>query len=180
MKYLFLCYIVFRASPNFCFGDWEFYVIVMYFYCHVHQKYNHVAKRNSFLRDTKKKKIRFLRITKILYTTFTLRIVSVLILFVVVLEIKKLLIHLYSPAWYTEVASSCWELPWKKCVRFTFLKTSRKGSWFNKTVSFFSATFPETNTVTGISQGFYLYFKQFSVIVCNNSRRLSGGRFCKF
>ena len=64
--------------------------------------------------------------------------------------------------------------------RFTFLKTSRKGSWFNKTVSFFSATFPKTNTVAGISQGFYLYFKQFSVIVCNNSRRLSSGRFCKF
>lgn len=50
----FLCCIVFRASPNFCFGHWECYVIVMYFYCHVNQKYNHVAKKFSFLRDTKK------------------------------------------------------------------------------------------------------------------------------
>ena len=41
-------------------------------------------------------------------------------------------------------------------------------------VGFFLTTFAKINTVTGIFQGFYLDFKQFS-IVCNISRSISNG-----
>ena len=43
----------------------------------------------------------------------------------------------------------------------------------------FPATFVKITTVTGIFEGFYLDFKQFS-IVCNTSRRLSNARYRKF
>ena len=45
--------------------------------------------------------------------------------------------------------------------RFNLCKISVKGSYFSKTVGFFTATFAKINTVTGIFQGFYLDFKQF-------------------
>ena len=47
-----------------------------------------------------------------------------------------------------------------------------------KVAGLFLANFAKINTVTGIFQGFYRGFKQFS-IVCNISRRLSN-RFRKF
>ena len=63
--------------------------------------------------------------------------------------------------------------------RFNVCKTSERSSYFSKVAGLFLANFAKINTVTGIFQGFYLGFKQFS-IVCNISRRLSNGRFRKF
>ena len=48
-----------------------------------------------------------------------------------------------------------------------------------KVAGLFLANFAKINTVTGIFQGFYWGFKQFSM-VCNISRRPSNGRFGKF
>ena len=51
-NFLFRYKIVFRAKPNFCFGHrLECYVMVIYFYCHVAKKINHVSneKKKSFL-----------------------------------------------------------------------------------------------------------------------------------
>ena len=62
---------------------------------------------------------------------------------------------------------------------FNVCKTSEKSSHFSKVAGLFLASFAKINAVTGIFQGFYLDFKQFS-IVCNISRRLSNGRFRKF
>ena len=106
------------------------------------------------LKKKKKKKKSFLCDKKILFSFFVHR--SILIFFIVVLQSKVFLL-----------------------LRLNLCKASVRGSHFSKTAGFFPATLCKMNTVKGIFQGFYLDFKQFS-IVCNISRRLSNGKFRKF
>ena len=90
--------IIFRATPNFCLGHrLECYVLMICFYCHIAneniitcQKINKL----SFLCDTKKLVSFFCASQFFCITVFRLHIVGMLIFFVVVLETKKLLIHL--------------------------------------------------------------------------------------
>ena len=117
---------------------------------------------------THKKYFRFWYITNHLYSIFTLHIGSMLTFFLVALETKKLLIHLLLNCHLLLNFSR------KKVFllfRFDVCKTSVKGSYFSKIAGFFPTTFASINTVTGISQGFFLDFKQFS-IVCNVSRSI--------
>ena len=87
--------------------------------------------------------------------------------------------HVYSPARYMEaVTISCSGKNVFWLSRFNLCKTSVKGSYFSK-IAGFPITFSKMNNVTGIFEGFYRDFKQFS-IVCNIWRRYSNGRFCKF
>ena len=106
---------------------------------------------------------------------FTLHIGSMLIFFVVVLETKKLLIYLLLCLYTEAVTKSCSGKKVFLLSRFNFCKTSVKGSYFSKITGFSPATFAKINTVTGIFQGFFLDFKQFS-IVCNICRRPSDVR----
>ena len=71
---------------------------------------------------------------------------------------------------------------WKKVSYYLglmFVKRLRGAHILVKLQACFSQDFAKINPVTRLFQGFYLGFKQFS-IVCNISRRLSNGRFRKF
>ena len=93
-----------------------------------------------------------------------------LIFFVAVLQTNKLYIHLLITLEKTH----------SYYLDLIFIKhTYVKGLYFSKIAGFFPATFAKINTVTGIFQGFFLDFKQYS-IVSNISRRFSNGRFRKF
>ena len=72
-----------------------------------------------------------------------------------------------------------------KMFQYAQIKICPRGKMFQypklytTVTGFFPATFAKINTVTGIFQGFYLDFQQFS-IVCKISGILSNGRFRKF
>ena len=124
----------------------------------------------------------FLCITIVLYSIFALDIVSMLIFFVVVLQTKKLLIIFYSPVWYIPKQLLSKSFSRKKgflLSRFNVCKASKRSSYISKVTGLSITNFAKINTVTGIFQGFYLAFKQFS-IACSISRRLSNGRCRKF
>ena len=110
----------------------------------------------------------------------TVHVGSMLIFFVVVLDTKKLSIHLLLTYLNREaVTKSCSGKKMFLLSRFNLCETSVKGSYASIIAGFFLTTFAKINAVTGIFQGFYLDFKQFS-IVCSISRSLSNGRFRKF
>ena len=124
----------------------------------------------------------FLCITIVLYSIFALHIVSMLIFFIVVLQTKKLLIIFYSPVWYIPKQLLSKSNSRKKgflLSRFNVCKASKRSSYISKVTGLSITNFAKINTVTGIFQGFYLAFKQFS-IACSISRRLSNGRCRKF
>ena len=124
----------------------------------------------------------FLCITIVLYSIFALHIVSMLIFFVVVLQTKKLLIIFYSPVWYIPKQLLSKSFSRKKgflLSRFNVCKASKRSSYISKVTGLSITNFAKINTVTGIFQGFYQAFKQFS-IACSISRRLSNGRCRKF
>ena len=69
------------------------------------------------------------------------------------LERKKLLIHLYTPAYTEGVTKGCSGKKVFLLSRFN-VKTSVKGSYFSKVAAFYPAVFATMNTVTGIFKDF--------------------------
>ena len=122
----------------------------MYCYCNVATKIARLKKNHFYVTQ---KIFRFLYFTNFLYSIFTLHIGSMLIFFVVVLETKKLFIHLS----ITLLIKKCF---YYLGLIFNLCKTYVKALYFSKIASFHLATFEKINSVTGIFQGFYLDFRQ--------------------
>ena len=91
-NFLFRHKIVFRATPNFghCL---EYHVMVIYF-CSNKNIITCQRKIKFHFCVTQEKNFRFFCITNFLYSIFTFHISSMLIFFVVILEKKRLSIHL--------------------------------------------------------------------------------------
>ena len=64
-------------------------------------------------------------------------------------------------------------------TRFNVRKTSVKGSYFRRVSGLYPATYAKIKVGIGIFQGFYLEFKEFSVVY-NISKRFSNSTFRKF
>ena len=139
--------IVFHATPNFCFGH--------RLECYVMEKHNHVLKKrkNIFMWH---KKINFVFwASQIFYMFFTMHIGSMLIFFVVVLEIKKLLTHLlltcliYRSSFYIRAAP---EKMRSYCLCFMFVKHLRRVNILVK----LQASFPQILQTLTPEQVFFM------------------------